>query len=241
MFGEKEGEDSPSFHTLKKEDIQKFLWQAAPECALFLYEDWGEFSTFFHDKRRSDTLKRAEKELLKHKENAQKANYHIKELSQALGNLATQLSNAPKLSPLSPTCAALAEVISQAMSKIHTNILKPIEILLSSLFDESTFLQIKKELIFCEAAEIVLCAISKPYEKTSEVRPLSPPSHIRVRLSEALQHYEEGEKLIFSLFPDAAKAAKEENKEKYSNILHNIITGLFDRAALIDACRAEQE
>ncbi|MBO5305535.1 MAG: hypothetical protein J6B12_02110 [Clostridia bacterium] len=241
VVGEQKGEYSPFFHIMRKEDWRRILFSSSVDSSFFSEKELNEFSTFFHVETQQKLLSTAEVALGKRVAIAKELEELTLTLSSALSNLATHLSKQPiAKDSLIKECAALSIFVMKKESEIRTNILNKLNRTCAEQFEESTFLQIKKSLLFIEAVKKSLGVCPPDWEMRKQALTQYPPQALVSHSMHALGGYEKAETLLSSSLTNAVKTAKARNHEKYANILHQTTVQLYDIAESLKTIKTEE-
>ena len=233
-LGEQKGDFSPFFHIENKERLLENILKERPCLSFVPEDDLSSFSIFLHKREQERFLEKAKKNLEKRQALVKEVQGYATRLSDEIIELARILSAPPKEGGApSQSCAHLADEIEEKTTHIRTNILFPINEYLISIKNDNIFFQIEKGMFLLEIARKTLGETPPEWEKTKGRLLAHPPQVLADRLSQILDQYDALECHVASQLLAAAKAAKAQNTEKYTNLLHEIAVALYDSANLI--------
>ncbi len=237
-FGEQKGEKSPFFHIMKKEELQRILFDSSDDLSFVSEKDVEDFRIFFHTERRDLFLAHAKKALAERQETAREIEAHVNRLSSCLFELSQDLS-----APLEDTeslvkhCANLTVFTKTKKEEISNNILISLANIISKQENERIFLQMQKELLFTEIAEKALGTLPSDWDITKATLSSLPPQTLVAQAASVLNVYEEVEHFLSAVLTDAAKAAKRKDAAGYRNLLHSAAVFLFDTATRLKSAK----
>ena len=235
QIGEQKGENSPFFHAYDMQKLKEILLKLQNGLSFSDENSIIEFSTFFHEEKRKIFLESAAAHAKERSDHAGRIADLTEKLASAVFRLSSIVSP-PKVreTDLLAACASRALHVSDQLSYIDTNILFFIHDLSIYAKSESIFFQIEKNLFFLEQAEkhLELTPENTVYRRQSILK--YPPTEVTEHISFVLKSYENIKCFLRQTSIDSTKAARQNNLEKYNNILHNSATRLHDSARLLE-------
>jgi hypothetical protein len=238
--GEQKGEYSPFFHTPSTEELKEILLNSQNGFSYSDEDAIRAISTFFHEETGKQFFDHAWKRAAERTALAEHIAKLTMDLATATFRLASMMSppKEKETDPLS-SCASRALCVSDLLSEINTNILS--EIYKSYSFEKSKniFFQIQKDLTVIEEVEKHLKISPRNIDERRRSILIYPPSTIAEHISKVLTNHQQVKCFSEKALIDSTKAAKQNNHERYNNILHNSSVRLHDAARITEAAAKE--
>jgi len=223
---------------MKKEELQRILFESNKELTFISDKEIEEFRIFFHKEKQKQALVNAQKHLSDRQMTAREIEAQAKQLASCLFELSKLFSTPYKdTEDLIKSCAELTVFSAKRKEEISTNILFFLNKTIMECGKNRIFLQIQKELLFIEAAEKALGALPADWEVTKAFLSSLPPQELATQASHILKVYEETEHFLSTTLTNAAKAAKRKDAAQYQNLLHNAAIFLFDTATCLESAK----